>query len=464
MNNGIFEAETTATPLPEHAARGLDGLVSVCASLINDGSTSARKRLKVIKEAIALIGYYRSLSEEKLNESLKREQKIYADEKAMMDKLNDHIKDFEITIKKLEDKRDELNKKLKRALFVKRKRLKNERASISVAISHIYVERAKVIEQRDEKKRYMTASDERLWAIKRLLDFDEDETKSIEVKLNCRMPKIKSEQEALEMLVRPEVFRLLNKDKIALYSVLYGKETRQAVCASSELLGIIEEDGAAYETASFVLGYLVASTPELYTLLSLTDRVSDLLDVKPPIMTSFCQYPLRRGGEPEPLTWLVLRREKGRALLICLNAIEAKPYASFATEGLCWENSELRKWLNGELLNTLFTKREQSCLIPTEHTIGDKTSKDIIFLPTLEDLKPLHRIPTATDHACNAYMAELSRLWLLGESTERICENDPQRELKVDFVAYDIRNRDLTNEPCDRACLVAPAVWVRTKE
>ncbi len=80
----------------------------------------------------------------------------------------------------------------------------------------------------------------------------------------------------------------------------------------------------------------------------------------------FGRYCQKTGSDlPEPIEWLVLDIQDGRALLISRYGLAAKPYnANYVIA--TWETCTLRKWLNRDFLNTAFTAQEQDRIIRAE--------------------------------------------------------------------------------------------------
>ena len=81
---------------------------------------------------------------------------------------------------------------------------------------------------------------------------------------------------------------------------------------------------------------------------------------------AFGEYVQGNSGNyvPSPVEWLVLEENDNDMLLLSKAALEAgsmcnAPGGNPAT----WENSDLRKWLNGEFLKETFSKKERSMLV-----------------------------------------------------------------------------------------------------
>ncbi len=73
------------------------------------------------------------------------------------------------------------------------------------------------------------------------------------------------------------------------------------------------------------------------------------------------------------IEWLVLARKADRILLISRYTLDCKQYNGKSTN-VTWETCSLRKWLNGEFLNTAFTAEEQA-MIPTVTVSADRNPK-----------------------------------------------------------------------------------------
>ena len=103
------------------------------------------------------------------------------------------------------------------------------------------------------------------------------------------------------------------------------------------------------------------------------------------------------GNGPEPIEWLVLDIQDGKALLLSKYGLEAKAYNTKFVD-ITWENCTLRTWLNGEFLAKAFSAEEQSAILLTEvdnsdaqgfdwsiqtgekNTTGGNNTEDRIFL------------------------------------------------------------------------------------
>ena len=67
----------------------------------------------------------------------------------------------------------------------------------------------------------------------------------------------------------------------------------------------------------------------------------------------FGNYPQNNGNDSEPVEWRVLEIKDGKALVISEYLLEPKAY-NIELSDVTWENSSLRKWLNGDFYDKAF--------------------------------------------------------------------------------------------------------------
>ena len=62
---------------------------------------------------------------------------------------------------------------------------------------------------------------------------------------------------------------------------------------------------------------------------------------------------------PEDIEWIILDIQSDRVLLMSRYALDRVIYNNNAANGIYWQDSNLRSWLNGEFLESAFTYYEQ---------------------------------------------------------------------------------------------------------
>ena len=108
----------------------------------------------------------------------------------------------------------------------------------------------------------------------------------------------------------------------------------------------------------------------------------------------------------EPLKWRMLEEEDGKALIVCAEVVEAKPYNSHYTS-VTWAECDLRKWLNGEFFQAAFSAGEQGLIVATKlknpgngsyGTQGGADTTDKVFCLSINEAKSLFK--SNSDRKC----------------------------------------------------------------
>ena len=92
----------------------------------------------------------------------------------------------------------------------------------------------------------------------------------------------------------------------------------------------------------------------------------------------------------EPIEWLVLDVQDGKALLLSKYALDCKPYNE-TKEEVYWENSTLRHWLNNEFYSAAFNATEKTQIIEmvigNSLDVGGNVVKDTVSLMSAEEAR-----------------------------------------------------------------------------
>lgn len=163
----------------------------------------------------------------------------------------------------------------------------------------------------------------------------------------------------------------------------------------------------------------------------------------------------------QPIEWLVLKKEAGKALVISKYALEARAYDTTSISAT-WVSCSLRKWLNVDFINAAFSDDEQT-LISTEMVIDDESSmksatQDKIFLLSFKEAHQYFSSNSArqckpTNHAVAAGVSTSdigTCCWWLRSSA------DWGREIRSVLANGSIGGTDSDNSK--RA--VRPAMWI----
>jgi len=103
-----------------------------------------------------------------------------------------------------------------------------------------------------------------------------------------------------------------------------------------------------------------------------------------------------KSNGAEPLEWLVLETEDGRAMLLSLYAIDVQPYHSNRDNKRTWANCDLNDWLDETFYNDAFTAAEKSRILNTKistpnnpdyGTSGGSDSYDKVFILSVDEAR-----------------------------------------------------------------------------
>ena len=108
----------------------------------------------------------------------------------------------------------------------------------------------------------------------------------------------------------------------------------------------------------------------------------------------------------EPIQWQVAQVQNGRAMLVSRYVLDSRAYHSVDTD-ITWDQSTIRKWLNGEFLSSAFTEDEQMLIAETTNsggghpdftTYAGPSTTDRIFLLSYAEV--LQYFPTEAARQC----------------------------------------------------------------
>ncbi|MCM1538392.1 MAG: DUF6273 domain-containing protein [bacterium] len=112
----------------------------------------------------------------------------------------------------------------------------------------------------------------------------------------------------------------------------------------------------------------------------------------------------------EPIEWYVLDKSDGQMLLVAVKVLDNKPYGVYSGDGVSWETSTLRSWLNNDFYNAAFSAAEKALITdsyvvnsnnPHRGTDAGNDTIDKVFCLGFEELETYFHI----DCRNNATMA-----------------------------------------------------------
>ncbi len=101
-------------------------------------------------------------------------------------------------------------------------------------------------------------------------------------------------------------------------------------------------------------------------------------DVKQGDVITFGGWVQGKNGEYQPLEWVVLKREGGKALVTTKYLVDFMPYGA-----LTWKDSNVRSWLNSTFYNGAFTANDKKAI--SETLLADTETTDKVFILNSEE-------------------------------------------------------------------------------
>lgn len=171
----------------------------------------------------------------------------------------------------------------------------------------------------------------------------------------------------------------------------------------------------------------------------------------------------------DSISWVVLKVDGDKALLLSKYLLSARPWDETG-ENLTWDNSSIRKWLNGDFLNAAFSSEEQERILSTEldctdqHGYGTPEGKnmtDKVFLLSVNEFDEL--VKTAGDTtAAPTQVAKDEGAYTNGEGNAAWWLRSPG--MAADSPAYLSSAGELgtrAHKATEKILGIRPAIWVK---
>lgn len=178
----------------------------------------------------------------------------------------------------------------------------------------------------------------------------------------------------------------------------------------------------------------------------------------------------------EPIEWIVLDVQDGKALLLSKYGLDMKQYESNKSNfQTTWEECSLRAWLNGDFIQTAFSEEEQNAILVTEvdnsasQSLGGlsdgNNTQDRVFLLSYYEAHEMYfssdeaRICSPTDYAIANGVYWDQRFQANNRDAGQWWLRSPRFGLESAMYVY--YNGDFTRNYIDaEGVAVRPALWL----
>lgn len=136
------------------------------------------------------------------------------------------------------------------------------------------------------------------------------------------------------------------------------------------------------------------------------------------------------GWEKEPIEWVPVDKKDGKYLLVTRHVIDYRRLSTEPGRSVHWSQSELRRWLNDEFYNQVFTDKEKEMIC--DFTDSELGTTDKVFLLSIEEADMLYGddlYVLGTDYANHKGFDDEDMGSLVGNTwfhywMTRTCDND----------------------------------------
>lgn len=210
--------------------------------------------------------------------------------------------------------------------------------------------------------------------------------------------------------------------QIIIIAVVIGVATLGGIWAVSHIKSNLSSDSSRKTddfTNDSISSSLSSSTQDVKPL-------SELGTVSVGEHFTFGNYKQGKNGEVQPIEWRVLDVQDSKALIISEKLLDYMQYNE--TEiNVTWETCTLRKWMNNDLINEIFTYDEQQKIVTVTNinpdnsqygTNGGNNTQDKLFLLNSDEaenyfLSNKDRIAYTNDYGCIYGQEDHSYIWWL---------------------------------------------------
>ena len=173
----------------------------------------------------------------------------------------------------------------------------------------------------------------------------------------------------------------------------------------------------------------------------------------PGASVAFGRWQYNEGGEAEPMEWIVLAVEADRSLLVAQKAIGARRFddATNHPTFMSWSISSVRKWLQTECFDAMFTRPERAVIATVRH---DARSEKI-FLLSVEEAESLFESGAVRQYLILKDGKDTAKAWWLRSQGTK--DSDCLAVVNFDGEVF------AAGHYFEMENLIRPAIWVKTR-
>ena len=180
----------------------------------------------------------------------------------------------------------------------------------------------------------------------------------------------------------------------------------------------------------------------------------------------------------EPIEWIVLEKQSGKILLLSRFGLDVQKFSNNA-EGISWENSLIRTWLNETFIEEAFNKEDLNEILQTTLLNTQLPFNEDVELTNTEEVDPEEGKQTALFQKTRdrVFLLSLQEVEIyLPNADSRICKSSESvpnevigwwlrsTDAEKNGTIQIISNKDGSFEDvsCEDDNIIRPAIWIKT--
>ena len=254
----------------------------------------------------------------------------------------------------------------------------------------------------------------------------------------------------LQLLKNVDVLAVVAKDPCALYQILNEEAARKVALANKKSVDAVGSSPAFGRVAELCYLDIVTKITELVPYIPSDVRLSDLRSsLKKGATVHLGSWKLEGRGEFS-VEWRVVDcRGEDEFFLVATEPVEWNSFNRWNHTEQSWDNCDLRRYMNGEMMKKMFTPDERKLVISTANIVDHTRSDDHLFIPSYDEIVR-------------------SKIGKKGEGAwlrERV-RHTVGSPIPVDYWhvrVYDLANEHAENHATDSNRPIVPAMWIKVK-
>ena len=191
----------------------------------------------------------------------------------------------------------------------------------------------------------------------------------------------------LKLLKNVDVLAVVAKDPCALYQILDEEAASEVALANKKSIAALGSSPAFGRVAELCYVDIVTKITELVPYIPSDVKLSYLRSSLKKGATVYLGSWKLEGRDEFSVEWRVVDcRGEDEFFLVATEPVEWNIFNQWSSDGLKWDNCDLRRYMNGEMMKKMFTPDERKLIISTANIVDHTRSDDHLFIPSYDEI------------------------------------------------------------------------------